>query len=92
MIDALFYSQLTVLNRRLPNKIWLEYLLQDRNGLKIQFESKNDKKIDIIFGKAALTCRMTDEGDMLQSSNYWSEEYGDDFFNGLYINQTILHL
>ena len=63
-----------------PNKIWLECLLQDRNGLKIQFECKNDKKIDIIFGKAALTCRMTDEGDMLQSINYWSEEYGDDFF------------
>lgn len=63
-----------------PNKIWLESLLQDRNGLKIQFDSENNKKIDIFLGKAALTCRMTDEGDMLQSINYWSEEYGDDLF------------
>lgn len=23
---------------------------------------------------------MTDEGDLLKSLNYWSEEYGDDFF------------
>ena len=66
--------------REFPDKIWLESLLQDRNGLKIQFESENDKKIDIIFGNTALSCRITDEGDMLQSINYWSEEYGDDFF------------
>ncbi|WP_236690778.1 hypothetical protein [Lysinibacillus xylanilyticus] len=65
----------------IPNKIWLESLLQDRNGLKIQFESENDKKIDIIFwGNTALSCRITDEEDMLQSINYWSEECGDDFF------------
>lgn len=63
-----------------PNEIWLESLLQDRNGLKIQFECNDGKKIDIIFGYTALSCRVTDEGDMLQSINYWSEEYGNDFF------------
>lgn len=34
-----------------PNKIWLESLLQDRNGLKIQFESENNKKLILFLEK-----------------------------------------
>ncbi|QHE50866.1 hypothetical protein [Pontibacillus sp. HMF3514] len=63
-----------------PNKISLECLLQNKNGLKIQFESYDEKKIDIVFGYSALTLKVTDEGDMLKSINYWSQEYGNDFF------------
>lgn len=63
-----------------PNKIWFESLLHDGNGLEIHFESENGRKVDVIFKHTALSYRVTDEGDLLQTIDFWASEYGNDFF------------
>ncbi|WP_026676220.1 hypothetical protein [Fictibacillus gelatini] len=64
-----------------PSKLWFDYLLQNRDGLKVQFESEDERKVEVIFGYSALTHRVTDEGDLLQTIDFWSSEYGNDFFS-----------
>jgi hypothetical protein len=64
-----------------PNKIWFESLFQDRSGLKIQFESEDNRKVIVIFEHSVLSYRVTDEGDLLQTISFWSSEYGNDFFS-----------
>lgn len=64
-----------------PNKIWFVSLLQNWNGLKIQFESDDEQRIEVIFGHSALSYRVTDEGDLLQTLDFWSSEYGNEFFS-----------
>ena len=48
--------------KNFPEKIYLESLTDNKNGLTLQFETADDKTILINFDSGVLSYRNTDEG------------------------------
>ncbi len=66
----------------LPQKLVLESLTDNMEGISLKFSDENDEntEIEITFTEHALSYRNRDEGEFLRKFKYLGDEYGDEFY------------
>lgn len=65
----------------LPFKMYLESLIDDKDGISLLLTSKDgSNKVQIFFEGSVLSYRNTDEGRRLKTLNFLDEKYGKDFY------------
>lgn len=64
-----------------PETIYLESLVDGKNGLTLIFETEDSNtKITINFASHVLSYKNTDEGDIFETWRNLSKNYGDEFY------------
>jgi len=64
-----------------PKRIYLQSLIDNKNGLTLLFETEDDKTIAFNFESGVLSYRNTDEGDLYQTLRDLDKEYGGEFYS-----------
>ncbi len=65
----------------LPSKMYLERLIDDRDGMSLLLTNKDESCIlSVLFDGLVLSYRNTDEGRRLKTINFLDEKYGADFY------------
>lgn len=64
----------------LPQKMYLERMIDDKNGISLKFKSESDDiSIQVIFEDSVLSLRNTDEGRRLKTLDFLVNTHGKDF-------------
>lgn len=62
-------------------KMYLEKLVDDKNGTLLFFKRKDDDNtLEVFFEGSILSLRSTDEGRRIKTINFLDEKYGTDFY------------
>ncbi|WP_379053287.1 hypothetical protein [Metabacillus endolithicus] len=64
-----------------PKRIYLQSLIDNKNGLTLLFETGDDKTIAFNFDSGVLSYRNTDEGVLYQTLRDLDKEYGGEFYS-----------
>lgn len=65
----------------ISSKMYLEKLVNDKNGTLLMFKSKDDNDtVEVLFEDSILSLRSTDEGRRLKTINFLDKKYGTEFY------------
>lgn len=68
-------------DNKLPDKVYLKRLIDDKNGVLLEFTSTDETTIIIVsFGESVVSFRNSDEARRLRTIQFLDKTYGKDFY------------